>query len=114
MDNSLVNVRGISKVIKKQTIVEEISFQIPTGSILALCGGNGAGKSTVLRMVAGILQPTVGEISVGGLYWHKSRKQFSKQIGYMPDDYQFNQGLSAEEALTFGPLSVGYPIAKRE
>lgn len=114
MDNPLVNVRGISKVIKKQTIVEEISFQIPTGSILALCGGNGAGKSTVLRMVAGIIQPSVGEISVSGLYWHKSRKQFSKQIGYMPDDYQFNQGLSAEEALTFGPLSVGYPIAKRE
>ncbi len=101
MDNPLVNVKGISKVIKKQTLVEEISFQIPSGSILALCGGNGAGKSTVLRMVAGIFQPSVGEISVGGLYWHKSRKQFSKQIGYMPDDYQFNQGLSAEEALTF-------------
>ncbi|WP_438496955.1 ABC transporter ATP-binding protein [Paenibacillus sp. IHBB 3054] len=101
MDNALVNVSGISKVIKKQTLVEEISFQIPSGSILALCGGNGAGKSTVLRMIAGILQPTTGEISVNGLHWRESRKKFSTQIGYMPDDYQFTQGLSAEETLTF-------------
>ncbi|NQX47878.1 ABC transporter ATP-binding protein [Paenibacillus tritici] len=101
MDNPLVQVQGISKRIKKQTLVEEISFQIPGGSILALCGGNGAGKSTVLRMVAGILQPTSGEISVSGLHWKTSRKLYSQQIGYMPDDYQFSHGLSAEEMLTF-------------
>lgn len=101
MDNPVVNVNGISKIIKKQTLVDEISFQIPSGSILALCGGNGAGKSTVLRMIAGILQPTTGEISVNGLHWRKSRKEFSMQIGYMPDDYQFTHGLSAEETLTF-------------
>ncbi|MBT2291747.1 ABC transporter ATP-binding protein [Paenibacillus albidus] len=101
MDDPLVNVEGISKVIRKQTLVEGISFRIPKGSVLALCGGNGAGKSTVLRMLAGILQPTRGEITVGGLRWDKSRKRFSQQIGYMPDDYQFNQGLTAEEALSF-------------
>lgn len=74
MDNALVDVKGISKMIKKQTLVEEIGFKIPRGSILALCGGNGAGKSTVLRMIAGILQPTAGEIIVNGLHWSKSRK----------------------------------------
>ncbi|WP_405116619.1 ABC transporter ATP-binding protein [Paenibacillus sp. FSL K6-1217] len=101
MDNPLVQVEGVSKVIRKQVLVEDISFHIPGGSILALCGGNGAGKSTVLRMLAGILQPTAGDITVKGLRWRESRKAFSAQIGYMPDDYQFAQGLSAEETLTF-------------
>ncbi|MFD2878074.1 ATP-binding cassette domain-containing protein [Paenibacillus rhizoplanae] len=76
MDNPLIQVKGITKVIGRQTLVEEISFQVPGGSILALCGGNGAGKSTVLRMVAGILQPTSGEITVNGLKWKQSRKRF--------------------------------------
>jgi len=112
VDDPLVNVNGVSKTIRKQILVEEISFQIPRGSVLALCGGNGAGKSTVLRMIAGILQPSLGEISVNGLYWNKSRKQFSQQIGYMPDDYQFNQGLTAEEALTFWAALRGIPKRK--
>ncbi|WP_379127269.1 ABC transporter ATP-binding protein [Paenibacillus sp. sgz500958] len=101
MDSPLISVQDISKIIKNQTLVEDISFQAPGGSILALCGGNGAGKSTVLRLIAGILQPTAGEITVSGLKWSKSRKQFSRQIGYMPDDYQFSQGLTAGEALNF-------------
>ncbi|MRN52708.1 ABC transporter ATP-binding protein [Paenibacillus monticola] len=101
MGEIVVNVAGVSKVIRKQTLVEDISFQIPKGSVLALCGGNGAGKSTVLRMIAGILQPTSGTVTVNNLRWSKERKLFSQQIGYMPDDYQFNQGLSAEETLMF-------------
>ncbi|WKL05220.1 ATP-binding cassette domain-containing protein [Paenibacillus amylolyticus] len=48
---------GLCKSIKKQPIVEDISFRITSGQVLALCGGNGAGKSTVLRMIAGILRP---------------------------------------------------------
>ncbi|MFF2912133.1 ABC transporter ATP-binding protein [Paenibacillus sp. NPDC057934] len=101
MDEAMVRVTGLTKVIKKQSLVENIAFTLPAGSILALCGGNGAGKSTVLRMIAGILQPTSGDITVGGLRWHTERKQFAKKIGYMPDDYQFNQGLTAEEVLSF-------------
>ncbi|KAJ3196769.1 hypothetical protein HK101_007791 [Irineochytrium annulatum] len=72
-----------------------------SGQVLALCGGNGAGKSTVLRMIAGILRPTTGDVVVNNIRWLKERKHYSQQIGYMPDDYQFNQGLSAEEMLLF-------------
>ncbi|WP_059049522.1 ABC transporter ATP-binding protein [Paenibacillus senegalimassiliensis] len=101
MAEPLVTVSGLNKIIKGQTIVHEVSFQVPAGSIVGLCGGNGAGKSTILRMVAGILQPTSGDIRVGGLRWKEDRKQFAGQIGYMPDDFQFPAGLTAEEILSF-------------
>lgn len=101
MDKVGLEVMGLCKSIKKQPIVEDISFRITSGQVLALCGGNGAGKSTVLRMIAGILRPTSGEVAVNNVRWLKERKRYSEQIGYMPDDYQFNQGLSAEEMLLF-------------
>jgi len=97
----LVRVVDVHKVIKKQAIVEHINLSIDTSSVVGLCGGNGAGKSTILRMIAGIIQPTSGEIYVNHLQWKKDRKRFAEQIGYMPDDYHFPQGLTAYELLSF-------------
>lgn len=101
MAEPLVVVSKIDKSIKRQRLVADISFELGAGQIVGLCGGNGAGKSTVLRMVAGILQPTSGDIRVNGLEWKKERKRFSEQIGYMPDDFQFPQGMTAAEMLSF-------------
>ncbi|MBU5351510.1 heme ABC exporter ATP-binding protein CcmA [Paenibacillus silvae] len=101
MHEPQVRVNGLSKRIKNQLIVDEISFELEAGHVLAVCGGNGAGKSTLLRMLAGILRPTSGEITVNSLRWAQDRKRYAHQIGYMPDDYQFSQGLTAEEALLF-------------
>lgn len=92
---------GVCKRIKNRPIVEGIDLELAQGRIAALCGGNGAGKSTVLRMVAGIAQPSAGDIYVNGLQWKKDRLAFSGQIGYMPDDYRFSPGLTALEALSF-------------
>ncbi|WP_366296096.1 ABC transporter ATP-binding protein [Paenibacillus sp. AN1007] len=96
-----VSVNELGKRIKNQTIVDDITFRLGSGHVLAVCGGNGAGKSTLLSMLAGILKPTSGEIMVNNVSWSQDRKQYANQIGYMPDDYQFSQGLTAEEALLF-------------
>ncbi|MDN4068853.1 ABC transporter ATP-binding protein [Paenibacillus vini] len=101
MSEPFVIASNIYKTIKSQKIVQNISFELEKGSIVGLCGGNGAGKSTVLRMVAGILQPTSGNIVVSGLQWKNDRKKFAEQIGYMPDDFQFPQGMTAQEILSF-------------
>ncbi|MBB3072798.1 ABC-type multidrug transport system ATPase subunit [Paenibacillus baekrokdamisoli] len=93
--------KNVHKIIKDQTIIQDLNLQVTRGQILALCGGNGAGKSTILRMIAGILQPSQGEIWVDGLRWMDNRKRYAELIGYMPDDYHFNQGLTAQETMTF-------------
>lgn len=112
MADPFVQVVGVDKVIKKQKLVENINLNIGAGSIVGLCGGNGAGKSTVLRMIAGIMQPTAGEITVGGLQWKKDRKPFSQQIGYMPDDFRFSHGLTAAEALSFWAALRRVPLSR--
>ncbi|WP_442600593.1 ABC transporter ATP-binding protein [Paenibacillus sp. KN14-4R] len=97
----ILQLKEVTKRIEKQQIIHSVDLKICQGQVLALCGGNGAGKSTILRMIAGILQPTSGFIEVNGVSWKQNRRSYAEQIGYMPDDYLFGQGLSAEETLTF-------------
>ncbi|MEK8132621.1 ABC transporter ATP-binding protein [Paenibacillus filicis] len=101
MANQVLELRGVGKDIGKRTILSSVELDLAPGESLALCGGNGVGKSTLLRMIAGILRPSRGSISLGGLEWASNRKRYAEQLGYMPDDYLFGQGLSAEETLSF-------------
>ncbi len=101
MADPLLVANGITKTIKKQVLVEPIDVSLEKGQVLALCGGNGAGKSTILRMIAGILRPSGGSVRLNGWEWTKNRAEYAKQLGYMPDDYAFSPGLTAMEALSF-------------
>ncbi|WP_054958090.1 ABC transporter ATP-binding protein [Paenibacillus dakarensis] len=100
-DNPILELELVSKRIKKQTLVQPVSFSLEPGRVLALCGGNGAGKSTILRMIAGISRPSSGTIRIRGLDWKRDRKACARSIGYMPDDFQFGDALTAQETLRF-------------
>ncbi len=101
MAEPLLVADGISKAIKRSVLVEPIDIKLDRGEVLALCGGNGAGKSTILRMIAGIMRPSSGSVRLNGNDWTRSRAEYSRQLGYMPDDYSFSPGLTAMEALSF-------------
>lgn len=101
MSDKVLQLEEVTKSIKTQTIVQPVSFSLEPGDVLALCGGNGAGKSTILRMITGIVKPTAGTIRVNGLQWAKDRKTYADSIGYMPDDFQFGDALTAQETLQF-------------
>nr|WP_306812696.1 ABC transporter ATP-binding protein [Paenibacillus soyae] len=95
--------------MKRQTVIEGLRLNIRQGSIVALCGGNGAGKSTILKMIAGILQPDSGTITIGGVSWRGERRRYAELIGYMPDDFRFSPGLTAFETLSFWASLRGLP-----
>lgn len=61
--------------------VDDISFDIEEGEIVGYIGANGAGKSTTIKMMCGILNPTSGEIAVDGLNFDKNRQQINKNMG---------------------------------
>lgn len=91
----------LTKSINDKTIVHPFDLQIEPGQVVALCGGNGAGKSTILRMLVGILPPTSGTIQLNGLNWNDNRVDYLQEIGYMPDHFTFSAGLTARETLEF-------------
>ena len=66
---------------EKFTAVDDISFQINEGELVGYIGENGAGKSTTIKMLTGILTPTSGDVSVNGLVPYKSRIENNKNIG---------------------------------
>lgn len=109
MAEPVVEFIRVKKTINKQTIVDEVSLTVQQGQIVALCGANGAGKSTILRMLVGIMQPTEGTIRVNGIEWPKNRQAYANQIGFMPDDYRFTNGLTAKETLLFWSSLRGLP-----
>ncbi len=61
--------------------VDQVSFDIPAGEMVGYIGANGAGKSTTLKMLTGILTPTSGEVTVGGLVPWQQRLQYTRHIG---------------------------------
>ena len=63
----VLSVRGLKKAFSGKTVVDNVSFDIYPGEIVALCGENGAGKSTFKNMVCGLLKPTAGDIYINGI-----------------------------------------------
>ncbi|WP_223869908.1 ABC transporter ATP-binding protein [Paenibacillus sabuli] len=110
----LLRIADVTKRIGRQTIIGGLDLEAGRGQVIALCGGNGAGKSTILRMIAGILHPTSGTISIDGLAWAKQRRRYAAQVGYMPDDYRFGAGLTALETMTFWAKLKGLPRGRAE
>lgn len=76
---------GIIKTKKKTEVkaVEDVSFSVEKGEIVAFIGPNGAGKSTTIKMLTGIIQPTEGKIEVAGFNPSKDRKKLAYKIGCM-------------------------------
>jgi ABC-2 type transport system ATP-binding protein len=64
-----------------KTAVNDVSFSVGAGELVALLGPNGAGKSTTIKMLTGILQPTAGSVTVAGLDPHRNRERNARNIG---------------------------------
>ncbi|MCH1625402.1 ABC transporter ATP-binding protein [Ferdinandcohnia quinoae] len=93
MIEPIVKVDSISKNYKKKTVLHPSSFSISKGRCVVLCGGNGAGKSTIIKLLTGIEKPTSGTVT----FHTKGKKLF----GYMPDQMVFPRELTPIEILMY-------------
>lgn len=98
---SQLNVDGISKMFKEKVALHRTFFQVEPGSCIVLCGGNGAGKSTMINILAGISVPNEGNVYLGDANPTLKRKEYLHQIGFMPDDYRAQDTLAVKEFLLF-------------
>ncbi|MCL0057183.1 ATP-binding cassette domain-containing protein [Dehalococcoidia bacterium] len=79
---TLLNVRNVSKQFGKNTVVDQVSFDVRKGEILGILGPNGAGKTTVIRSIMDIIRPDSGEIRFN----FQDNNNFLSQIGYLPEE----------------------------
>lgn len=82
------------------TVLENVSLEIPAGSVTGLIGPNGCGKTTLLRILTGVLSPTSGSVQYRG-------PDTVRQIGYLPQQPAFRPGFTTAETLTFYASLVG-------
>ncbi len=81
----MIRVNGLRKLYGSKAAIDDVSFQIGTGEIVGLLGLNGAGKSTVLKILGAMLLPTSGTAEVGGYSVENDPHEVRKLIGYLPD-----------------------------
>jgi AI-2 transport system ATP-binding protein len=100
----LVALRGIWKVFESVTVLRGIDFEILPGKVHALLGGNGSGKSTIVKIISGAYQPTAGTIEIGGVADVLSgpSEAHSKGIYMVPQEPHIFPNLTVQENLTMG------------
>jgi ABC-2 type transport system ATP-binding protein len=98
---AMISLRGAKKSYGKFAAVKGIDLDVYRGEIFGFLGPNGAGKTTTIRMVAGVLQPTDGQVVVGGDDLEKNPEAAKSRIGYIPDRPYLYEKLSGGEFLRF-------------
>ena len=96
-----VNIKNLSKSYKEVKALDNISIDIKKGELFGFIGPDGAGKTTLFRILATLLLPGEGDITVEGLDLVKDYKKIRRLVGYMPGRFSLYQDLSVEENLKF-------------
>ncbi len=99
--STMVEVKNVTLRFGVVEAVKNVSFQVDAGNIFGLVGSDGAGKSSLLRMIATMIQPTEGEILVNSLNVVAGRQKIKNIIGYMPQRFGLYQDLTVEENMDF-------------
>src|SRR4051794_7818156 len=101
MLSPLVETYGLSKRYADFEAVSDLNMQVGGGVLFALLGPNGAGKTTTIRMLMGILQPSVGSARIAGLDCFADRVEVKRRVGYLPDEPIFYDYLRGREIIHF-------------
>lgn len=99
--SALLEVKGLTRYYGSLKAVDDITFSLPTGTILGFIGPNGAGKSTTMRIIATLDVPTSGEVLLDGKSLVARPDQARPLLGYMPDRYGTYDDMTVFEFLDF-------------
>lgn len=108
----MIHFQRVTRMYGSRVAVRELELNIGEGEVLALLGHNGAGKSTTLKMLVGLLRPSSGVVRVGGLDVIEHRREVSRLIGYVPDQPFLYEKLSGREFLHFVADMYGLTAAE--
>ncbi|HXJ98728.1 MAG TPA: ABC transporter ATP-binding protein [Gelidibacter sp.] len=105
-----ISISNISKSYKNVKALQNISFDVKKGELFGLIGPDGAGKTTLFRVLTTLLVADEGSASVAGFDVVKNYKEIRKNVGYMPGKFSLYQDLTIEENLSFFATIFGTTI----
>ncbi len=115
-NNIIIQTENLTKTFGDFTAVDHISFDVKAGEIFGFLGANGAGKTTAMRMLCGLLIPTSGAGTVAGFDVFKETESIKKNIGYMSQKFSLYEDLTLFENIRFygGIYGVSIKTLKEE
>jgi ABC-2 type transport system ATP-binding protein len=96
-----IEVQHLTRRFGDFVAVNDVSFEVRAGEIFGFLGSNGAGKSTTIRMLCGLLQPTSGTAKVGGIDVVRDPESVKKRIGYMSQRFSLYEALTVDQNIAF-------------
>ena len=100
-DKVVIKAEGLTKQFGDFVATDHVTFEVHEGEIFGFLGANGAGKTTAMRMLCGLSQPSAGKASVAGFDVATQHEQVKRHIGYMSQKFALYDDLTVEENLTF-------------
>lgn len=107
--SKVIQVEGLTKMFGDFAAVNAISFEVKKGEIYGFLGANGAGKTTAMKMLIGISNPTSGKATVAGFDVYTQAEDIKKNIGYMSQKFALYDDLTVIENITFFGGIYGLP-----
>ena len=105
-----IEASGVGKKFGAAQALKDITFEVDEGEIFGFIGPDGAGKTTLFRIITTLMLPDEGEMTVMGLDCITGYKELRKNIGYMPGRFSLYQDLSVEENLNFYATVFGTTV----
>ncbi len=96
-DNTVISVKNLVKKFGSFVANDNLNFEVYEGEIFGFLGANGAGKTTAIRILSGLSEPTSGEVNVAGFNAKKDPEKIKKNIGYMCQKFSLYADLSIRE-----------------
>ncbi len=100
-NNTTVRTNKLTRRFGKFIAVDQVSIEVKQGEIFGFLGANGAGKTTMIRMLCGLLKPSSGEATVAGFDVYKQSENIKKNIGYMSQKFSLYDDLTIRENIEF-------------
>lgn len=101
MNKYVIETEGLTKQFKKLTAVDNLNLKVLKGSTFGFLGPNGAGKTTTIKMLLGVLFPTLGQAKFFGLDIQKNGVDIRKQIGYLSETQTMYGYMKVKEIINF-------------
>jgi ABC-2 type transport system ATP-binding protein len=111
--SAIIETKNLTKRYGKLTAVNDLSLNVEQGAIYGFVGPNGSGKTTTMRMLTTLLQPTAGEAWVAGYSVTRDMRSVRRVIGYMPDFFGVYDDMKVWEYLDFFAACYDIPEANR-